>query len=109
MLRVGPTPAQRRTSLASRVFRRYSEVPEWVYLILTIFAIILGIIGLTVFPTHTSVSASVSFPHRPCPPARLSSPTRLTRPFFWCLLLAPVFFGIFLCILFVIPIGIVYR
>ena len=45
-----------------------------VYLSLTVFAIVLGCIGLTVYPTHSSVSS--------------------------------IFFGVALCIVFVIPIGV---
>ena len=30
---------------------------QWAYLALTVFAIILGVIGLTVYPTNASVSA----------------------------------------------------
>lgn len=36
---------------------KYKEVPEWMYLVLTIFAIILGCVGLTAYPTNSSVSS----------------------------------------------------
>ena len=44
----------------NQAMSRYAEVPEWAYLILTIFAIILGCIALTVWPTNSSVSCSES-------------------------------------------------
>jgi uncharacterized membrane protein YtjA (UPF0391 family) len=49
-------------------------LPRW-YLIFTVCAVVLGVLGLTLYPTNASVSA--------------------------------IFFGIALCILFVIPIGII--
>jgi hypothetical protein len=87
----------------NQAMSKYKEVPEWcvyplalealvclrlltrslvyctlrVYLSLTVFAVILGCIGLTVYPTHSSVSS--------------------------------IFFGVALCIVFVIPIGIIYS
>jgi uncharacterized membrane protein HdeD (DUF308 family) len=36
---------------------QYSEVPEWAYLALTVFAIVLGCVGLTAYPTNASVSS----------------------------------------------------
>lgn len=80
---------------------KYKEVPEWWYLsastrsycllacialisgllplppVFTVFAVVLGCIGLTVYPTHSSVSS--------------------------------IFFGVALCLVFVIPIGIIYS
>ena len=38
----------------SRLMRRYPEVPEWEYLIVLIVAVVIGIIGVGVWPTHTS-------------------------------------------------------
>ncbi|KAL7416350.1 OPT-domain-containing protein [Mrakia frigida] len=59
----------------SQAMSKYAEVPEWAYLILTVFAVVIGCIALTVYPTNSSVSC--------------------------------IFFGIFLCIILVIPLGII--
>lgn len=80
----------------NQAMSKYKEVPEWcvsplpagscltvadhsplycrMYLCLTVFAVVLGCIGLTVYPTHSSVSS--------------------------------IFFGVALCVVFVIPIGV---
>ena len=47
----------------NQTMANYAEVPEWAYLILTIFAIVLGCIALTVWPTNSSVSCSESLSH----------------------------------------------
>ncbi|KAL7416455.1 OPT-domain-containing protein [Mrakia frigida] len=59
----------------NRAMMRYPEVPEWWFLTATVIAIILGVIGLTAYPTESSVSC--------------------------------IFFGIALCIVLVIPVGLI--
>ncbi len=59
----------------NRLMRAYPEVPEWWYRICLALATTLGMLGISLFPTHTT-------PH-------------------------VVLYGIILCLLFVIPIGII--
>lgn len=74
---------------------QYAEVPEWAYLALTVFAIILGCVGLTAYPTNASVS-SIFF------------------GIFLCIVSLPIAYQsgdpelrLFFCQLLVIPIGII--
>ncbi|KAF8137872.1 OPT-domain-containing protein [Mycena galopus ATCC 62051] len=58
-----------------RLMESYKEVPEWQYFIVLIFAIVVGAVGIGVYPTNTSP--------------------------------AVVLYGVFLAVIFVIPIGII--
>ncbi|KAF8193622.1 OPT-domain-containing protein [Mycena galopus ATCC 62051] len=58
-----------------RLMESYKEVPEWQYFIVLVFSIVVGAVGVGVYPTHTSP--------------------------------AVVLYGIFLAIIFVVPIGII--
>jgi OPT family small oligopeptide transporter len=58
-----------------RLMESYKEVPEWQYFLVLVFAIVLGAVGVGVYPTNTSP--------------------------------AVVLYGVFLAMIFVIPIGII--
>ncbi|KAJ7484142.1 OPT-domain-containing protein [Mycena latifolia] len=58
-----------------RLMESYTEVPEWMYLMVLVFAMVIGAVGVGIYPTHTSP--------------------------------AVVFYGVFLAMIFVVPIGII--
>ncbi|KAJ7133961.1 OPT oligopeptide transporter protein-domain-containing protein [Mycena crocata] len=67
--------SESHTDVHVRLMESYKEVPEWQYFLVLVFAIVVGAIGIGVYPTHTSP--------------------------------AVVLYGVFLAMIFVIPIGII--
>ncbi|KAJ7159352.1 OPT-domain-containing protein [Mycena crocata] len=67
--------SESHTDVHVRLMESYKEVPEWQYFLVLVFAIVVGAIGIGVYPTHTSP--------------------------------AVVLYGVFLAMIFVIPVGII--
>ncbi|KAJ6599741.1 OPT-domain-containing protein [Mycena vulgaris] len=46
--------SEEHTDIHVRLMESYKEVPEWQYFMILVFAIVIGAVGVGVYPTHTS-------------------------------------------------------